>query len=73
MTIDGEIGQVSARLSERLDYKSIVEANEIVGISEEALTYKKSEGTTVLTAKVKLPTVVTYCELKTTDPLISLL
>ncbi|MEE0931177.1 MAG: hypothetical protein UIM53_09265 [Acutalibacteraceae bacterium] len=72
-TIDGETGQVPAGLSERLNYKSIVEVNEIVGISAETLTYKKSEGASVLTSKVKLPTVISYRELKTTAPLISLL
>ncbi|MEF2920562.1 MAG: hypothetical protein U0O22_08885 [Acutalibacteraceae bacterium] len=73
VTIDGETGQVPAGLSERLNYKSIVEANEIIGISEETVTYKKTEGTNAITASMKLPMVLSYCELKTAPPLISLL
>lgn len=72
-SIDGETGQIPIGLSERLNFKSSVNASKIIDVSENFVVYKQKQGTNIFTQKSKLPLVMTFSEFKTTPPTISLL
>lgn len=71
--IDGETGQVAIGISERMGYSCITQVKEIVGIANEKIVLNYQDNAMTYTIKTGLPTVVVFCDFKTTQPNISLL